>query len=57
MVNTEQLTTFEIKMTILTIMASNAEKEKAEELYKWVMEELLVEENKSAEVTSLKTVQ
>lgn len=43
-------------MTILTILGEASAKEKAEDLYQWVMEEVEVEENK-AEVTTLKTVQ
>lgn len=50
------MSTFEIKMTILTILGESATKDKAEEAYQWVMEEVEIEENK-AEVTTLKTVQ
>lgn len=50
------MNTFEIKMTVLTILGEAATKEKAEELYQWAMEEVEVESNE-AQVTSLKTVQ
>jgi len=50
------MSTFEIKMTILTILGESSTKEKAEELYQWAMQEVDIEENK-AEVASLKTVQ
>lgn len=43
-------------MTILTILGEAAQKEKAEELYQWAMEEVEVEKTE-AEVTTLKTVQ
>lgn len=48
------LSTFEIKMTILTIMGDAAEKNKAEELYQWVMQE--VETATNDNVTQLTTV-
>lgn len=50
------MSTFEIKMTVLTILGEAATRDKAEDIYQWVMEEVEVEENK-AEVTTLKTVQ
>jgi len=50
------MSTFEIKMTLLTILGGASSKDKAQDLYEWVMEEVEVEENK-AEVTTLKTVQ
>lgn len=50
------MSTFEIKMTILTILGENINKEKAEELYQWVIEEVEIEENKD-NVLALKTVQ
>ena len=50
------MNTFEIKMTLLTILGEATTKEKAEELYEWVMEEVEVEKT-GAEITSLKTVQ
>lgn len=51
-----QLTTFEIKMTILTIMGSNAEVEKAKALYDWILEEVEIEKVKKGEVTHLKSM-
>lgn len=50
------MSTFEIKMTILSILGEASSKEKAEELYQWAMEEVELESNE-AEVTTLKTVQ
>lgn len=50
------MSTFEIKMAILTILGEAATKDKAEEAYQWVMQEVEVEES-TAEVTTLKTVQ
>lgn len=50
------MSTFEIKMTVLTILGEGATKEKAVELYEWVMQEVEIEDS-SAKVTSLKTVQ
>lgn len=50
------MNTFEIKMTILTILGEASSREKAEDLYDWVMQEVEVESN-SAQVTTLKPVQ
>jgi len=50
------MSTFEIKMTLLTILGEASSKDKAQDLYEWIMEEVEVEENK-AEVTTLKTAQ
>lgn len=55
--NTEdQMTTFEIKMTILTIMGQSANLQEAEKLYDWIMQELKVEELPKGSVSHLKTV-
>lgn len=50
------LSTFEIKMTVLTIMGESADVDKAEGLYQWVMEELEIQNPKKAEVTKLSPV-
>jgi len=50
------MNTFEIKMTILTILGEASDLERAEKLYEWVMEEVEVADN-TANVTTLKTVQ
>jgi hypothetical protein len=50
------MNTFEIKLTILTILGEKAKLDTAKELYEWVSEELeLVEKDNN--VTTLKTVQ
>jgi hypothetical protein len=51
------MTTFEIKITILSILGEKAEKERAEDLYKWVMQELDLKDKRKDNVTTLKTVQ
>lgn len=50
------MSTFEIKMTVLTILGEGADLKKAEELYEWVMKEVEIE-SQEAKVTTLKTVQ
>lgn len=51
------LNTFGIKMSILSFMGSGAEKDKAEDIFQWVMEELDIIEAEEGTVTSLHTVQ
>lgn len=51
------MTTFEIKITILSILGEQAEKERAEDLYQWVMQELDLKDKSKDNVTTLKTVQ
>lgn len=51
------MSTFEIKMTILSILGDKSETDTAQELYEWVMEEVEVEENASKEATHLTPVQ
>lgn len=50
------MNTFEIKLSILSILGETATKEKAEPLYDWLMEELEIKDDKD-KVTTLKTVQ
>lgn len=50
------MNTFEIKLSVLTILGETANKERAEELYSWLMEELEIKDDKD-KVTTLKTVQ
>ena len=54
--DTATMTTFEIKMTVLTILGENSTLAKAEDLYKWVMEELDTVEKTSGTVQKLHTV-
>lgn len=50
------MSTFEIKMTVLTILGEGANIKKAQDLYDWVMQEVEIESDE-AKVTTLKTVQ
>lgn len=51
------MSTFEIKMTVLSMLGESATADKANELYNWVMEEVEIEEtDKKANVTQLTTV-
>lgn len=51
------MSTFEIKMTILSILGDKSEVDNAQELYEWVMQEVEVKEEEGAEVSHLTTVQ
>lgn len=50
------MNTFEIKLSVLSILGEAATKEKAEPLYEWLLEELELKGNDD-NVTTLKTVQ
>jgi hypothetical protein len=50
------MNTFEIKLSVLSILGEAATKEKAEPLYEWLMEELELK-GTDDNVTTLKTVQ
>jgi len=52
----EGLNTFQIKLSILSILGESATKERGQELYDWVMQELELKTD-SEKVTTLKTVQ
>lgn len=51
------MNTFEIKISILSILGEKAKKENAQELYDWVMEELELKKDDENKVATLKTVQ
>ncbi len=47
------MSTFEVKMTILTILGEAGNVALAEEMYQWVMEEVEREEQKKADIHSI----